>query len=151
MLTTKIFHLHQPMDEARSSLRDLRTWNNSPHDAEIKCSAARAGGIAQFEFRTPTGQRLCADIEEVPGGEPNNILFRSVGGDVELAGLVEFFQIRPNLTEVVLTLDYEPESPLQKAFETIASAVDRFLNRQLARIEQARAADRAAGWSQRFA
>ncbi len=59
------------------------------------------------------------------------ILFRSVGGDVELAGMVELFEIRPALTEVVLTLDYETLSPLQKAFE----ALDRFLNRQLARIE----------------
>jgi hypothetical protein len=54
-----------------------------------------------------------------------------VGGNAEVAGMIEFFPIRPNLTEVVLTLDYDAMSPLQKACDTL----DRFLNRQLSRIE----------------
>jgi len=49
--------------------------------------------------------------------------------------MVEFFPIRPNLTEAVLTIDYEPVSSLQKVIEAMATGFDGFLNRQLARIE----------------
>jgi hypothetical protein len=109
MLFTKIFHLHQSAPAARQRLRDFRTWKPSDNDLD----------------------RLIGDIEEVPCNEPTRIVFRSARGDVALAGLIELFEIRPNLTEAVLTLDYEPLSPLQKAVD----AIDRFLNRQLARIE----------------
>ena len=71
----------------------------------------------------------------MPGDDPNRILFRSVDGTVELAGMIELFPIRPNLTEAVLTVEYEALSPLQKAIDAMSIALDRFLNRQLARIE----------------
>jgi uncharacterized membrane protein len=132
MLINKIFHLHQPLPEARQCLRELGTWSGCPeNEAEVRCSLIEPEGIGRFEVNSPLGQRVSADIQEVPGDDPNRILFRSVGGNIELAGIVELFPIRPNLTEVSITLDYEPVSPLQKVFGTL----DRFLNRQLARIE----------------
>jgi len=129
MLTHKIFHLRQPLPQARESLRDFGTWTAAENDAELHCSLLQPQGIGHVELAAGPGSSVSADIQEVPGDDPNRILFRSVGGNIELAGLIELFPIRPNLTEVVLTLDYA--SPLQKAFD----AVDRFLNRQLARIE----------------
>jgi len=129
MLITKIFHMHQSAPQARDLLRQYDTWNPSENDLN----------------------RIITDIQEVPCDEPNQLLFRSVRGSLELAGLIELFEIRPNLTEVVLTLDYEPVSPLQKAFD----AIDRFLNRQLARIEgcmsRARSAGAPSSVSHRFA
>jgi hypothetical protein len=131
MLINKIFHLRQPVTEARERLRELGTWNNPEDDAEVRFSLIEAEAIGRFEFRTRQGQHVSADLQEVPDDDSNRILFRSVGGDVELAGVIELFPIRPNLTEAVLTLDYETHSPFHKAF----GALDRFLNRQLARIE----------------
>ena len=86
----------------------------------------------QFYYQ---GHRFTVTIGEVPSDEPNRIMFSSVGGTMELAGMIELYPIRPNLTEAVLTVEYEAVSPLQKAIETMAMAFDRFLNRQLARIE----------------
>ena len=60
----------------------------------------------------------------MPGDNPNRILFRSNGGTVELAGMVELYPIRPNLTEAVLTVEYEAPSPLQKAIDAMATALD---------------------------
>jgi hypothetical protein len=158
MLIHKIFHLRQPVAEARESLRELRVWSGSDKDLEINCSVLEAEGIGRLEFKNPQGQSVSADIEEVPGDEPNRILFRSVGGTVELAGMVELFPIRPNLTEAVLTVEYEAVSPLQKAIETMSMALDRFLNRQLGRMEQCvrrarsgRVGSAGPGLSKRFA
>jgi len=131
MLIQKFFHLRQPLSEAHECLRRLGNWDASEDDIEVHCTMAAAQGIGRFEFQTRNGNRICADIRQLPGDEPNRILFRSVGGNLEMAGMVELFEVRPNLTEVALTLEYVPVSPLQKAF----SVVDRFLNRQLARVE----------------
>ena len=154
MLINKIFHLRQPVAEARQRLRELETWNGLENDAEVHCSMMETEGIGRFEFTTGHGQRVSTEVQELPGDDPNRILFRSVGGNVKLAGIIEIVPIRPNLTEVVLTLDYESGSRMKKVFE----ALDQFLNRQLARIESCierayatRGTDEASSLSRRFA
>lgn len=150
MLIHKIFHLHQPVPEARECLRALSISSGLEKDDEVCCSRLDPEGIGRFEFKIRQGHRLSADIQEVPGNDPNRILFRSVGGDVEIAGIVELFPIRPNLTEAVLTLDYDAVTALQKALDALAATLDRFLNRQLARIETCMERARAAR-EERFA
>jgi uncharacterized membrane protein len=126
MLIHKIFHLRQPVPEARKRLREAGTWNTSSNDFEVQGS--------RVQIAAP-GQPVSAEIEEVPGDDPNRILFRSVGGTVELAGVIELYPIRPQLTEAVLTVEYHDASPLQKAIGTVSMALDRFLNQQLALLE----------------
>jgi len=152
MLIHKIFHLRQPVAEARERLRELGTCKTSEKEFEVTCSKIEPEGIGRLDFKIPHGQSVSADIEEVPGDDPNRILFRSVRGPVELAGMIEFFPIRPNLTEAVLTVEYEAQSPVKKAIDAASTALDRFLNRQLARIEgcMARAVP-APAISRRFA
>jgi len=146
MLINKIFHLRQPVAEARQHLRSFGTWSGD--DGEVQCSMIEREGIEHLECSTTEGHRVSTNIEELPGDDPNRILFRSVGGNVELTGIIELFAIRHNLTEVVLTLDYEGVSPLQKVF----GKLDRFLNRQLGRIEGCMERARGAGgWSGGFA
>ena len=127
--------MRQPVAEARELLRELGTFSSSETDFEVHCSRVEPEGLGRLEFKGRQGQRVSADIEEVPGDDPNRILFRSVEGTVELAGMIELFPIRPNLTEAVLTVEYEAPSPLQKAIEAMSMALDRFLNRQLERVE----------------
>jgi len=131
MLINKIFHLREPVAEARKRLCELQTWNGAESDADVNCSLIETEGIGHFELSTRQGQRVTADFQEAPCDDPNRILFCSKGGNLEVAGIFELFPIRPNLTEVVLTLEYEEASAVQKAF----AALDRFLNRQLARME----------------
>ncbi len=124
-------------------MRELGTFSGSDTDIDVRCSRIEPEGIGRLEFENREGQRVSADIEEVPGDDPNRILFRTVEGTVDLAGMIELFPIRPNLTEAVLTVEYEALSPLQKALEAMSAAVDRFLNRQLARVEMCMARARS--------
>jgi hypothetical protein len=143
MLIHKIFHLRQPVAEARERLRELGTFSASEKDFEVHCAKIEPEGIGRLEFKGRQGERVSADIEEVPGDDPNRILFRSVKGTVELVGIIELYPIRPNLTEAVLTVEYEALSPLKKALEAMSMALDRFLNGQLARAEGCMARARA--------
>jgi len=138
MFIHKIFHLRQPLNEARERLRAPGTWTTSDRDVSVNCGSNGSDVIGHLEFQRWLGDPISADIEEVPGDETDRILFRSVGGDVELAGMIELFPIRPNLTEAVLTVEYEAPSAMQKAIERVSVGLDQFLNRQLARIERAR-------------
>jgi hypothetical protein len=138
MYIEKIFHLRQPLNEARERLRSAGTWTASEEDALVHCAANDLEVFGHLEFKSRQGELISADIEEVLGDEPDRILFRSTHGDVELAGVIELFPIRPNLTEAVLTVEYEAPSVMQKAIERISVGIDQFLNRQLARIERAR-------------
>ncbi|HEX4087030.1 MAG TPA: hypothetical protein VHY22_19100 [Chthoniobacteraceae bacterium] len=129
MLISKIFHLHQPLIEASRRLREPEVWQEMAGDAEMRVSMT--DGIGHFEFRSKMGEPIRADIQELPGEDPHQIVFRSVGGDIELAGMIELFEIREHLTEAVVTLDYSAVSKLQKAF----GVLDRFLNRLVGRLE----------------
>lgn len=149
MLIEKIFHLRQPLSKAGDLLRNVDSWSGTAGDIEVNCSRTSEEGACRIEFRTSGGQLVSADIEEVPGEEPGRIAFRSVGGHVDLAGMIELYPIRPNLTEAVLTVEYEILSPLQKAIEALSESLDLFLNRQLASLEdcfaQARISSAANG------
>jgi hypothetical protein len=144
MLIHKIFHLRQPVAEARERLLELGTFTSSEKDFEVQCSRIEPEGVGRLEFKSRQGERVSADIEELPGDDPNRILFRSVKGTVELAGMIELYQIRPSLTEAVLTVDYDAASPWLKAIEAMSITLDRFLNRQLHRIEGCMARARPA-------
>jgi len=136
MFIHKIFHLKQPVKEARARLLELGSCSASEKDFEVQCSRIEPEGIGRLEFTMRQGGRASADIKEVSGNDPNRILFRSVRGTVELVGMIELFLIRPNLTEAVLSVEYEAESTLRKAIETMSTGLDRFVNRQLTRIER---------------
>jgi uncharacterized membrane protein len=99
---------------------------------------ADKGGTSRLEFSSREGDPISADIVEIPGEEEDRILFRSLCGEVEVAGIIELFPIRPNLTEAVLTMEYDAPSGMQKVIERISVGLDQFLNRQLAKIERAR-------------
>jgi hypothetical protein len=139
MTIHKIFHLRQPIHEARERLRAPGTWTSSDNDISVQYSSGEGEGAGHLMFHSRHGSPISADIEEVPGDEQDSILFRSVCGEVELAGMIELFPIRANLTEAVLTVEYDAPSTMQKAIERISVGLDQFLNRQLARIERARA------------
>jgi uncharacterized membrane protein len=135
MFIHKIFHLRQPLNEARARLRAPGTWDGADTAVSVHCADA-SGHLA---FSSREGTPISADIVEVPGEEEDRILFRSVCGEVEVAGIIELFPIRPNLTEAVLTMEYDAPSGVQSVIERITVGLDQFLNRQLAKIERARA------------
>jgi hypothetical protein len=49
--------------------------------------------------------------------------------------MIEFCQVRENLTEVQITLDYTIKSPIHSVLDAVTASVDRFVNQQLRRIQ----------------
>ncbi|MEA3187959.1 MAG: hypothetical protein QOD99_1789 [Chthoniobacter sp.] len=133
MLIEKTFHVHQPIHETRARLATMASYRRQLD--RVTKAVITADGIAQIRFEPGLGYTLNIDLVEIPSAESDRTMFRSVGGNVEVAGMIEYFAIRENLTEVVLTLDYELKAPLARVVDSVTSVIDRFLNDQLRRMQ----------------
>ena len=133
MLIQKIFHVHVGLEAAKAQLTNLRACRRLFEGV----TAATVGpeGNSHVEFETGNGFAASVDLAPLASDDPNQVLFRSVGGNIELAGMVEYVPVREHLTEVQLTVDYAIKSPVHSVFDAVTSSVDRLLNRQLQRLQ----------------
>ncbi len=133
MFIQKTFHIHQNIDETRAGLANIGAYKR---DLEgVNKASVTADGIGRFEIETPSGTSVSVDLVEIISDDENKKYFRSVRGNVEMAGMIEFFAIKENFTEVVLSLDYEITSSWQRVYDVLTGAFDTFLNEQLQRIQ----------------
>src|SRR5688572_10588039 len=98
MFTQKVFHVRLGLDETLMRLADLRSYRRALDGLDRAFFTPE--GTARFEF--VTGAHFHAEVEVVtlPSNDPCQTLFRSVGGNIDLSGLVECFPVRDQLTEV---------------------------------------------------
>jgi hypothetical protein len=145
MFIQKVLHIHRSLDETRSQLAHLASFRRQLPGVETAVIAD--GGVGQFDCALPRGLRVHCVLVELPTPDPNQILFQSTTGNVELSGLVEFAPVRDNLTEVQITLEYVFKSPMSALRDRLFRCVEQFFQRQLAaaqvQVEGALAAARS--------
>lgn len=127
MLTQKTFHLPMPWRVARARLANFRDYCRECEPLEE--------AVVRLPFRLPFNFHGYLDLVPVAGRNPTQLLFRSEGGPIRLIGLMEYFEVGPNLTEIVLTIDYVIASPFRRCLDYFTGGVEYFLNGQLALIE----------------
>ena len=133
MFIQKIFHVHQSLHETRTRLAAIGSYRRQFGGVARACVSA--DGIGQFRFEPGLGYELNVEIERIADESPDRVLFRSKSGNVEVAGMIEYFPVLNNLTEVVLSLDYELKAPLARVVDSVSGVVDRFVNQQLRRMQ----------------
>jgi hypothetical protein len=129
MLIHKFFHVARSLPETQ---RRLEAWQTQCGLPGIQADFPHP---APWEWPPDAGPQEDITLESLPGAHSRQILFRSLKGPIELAGLIEFFPVRDNFTEIELTADCtfpsaHPDPPAWDAW------VEDFLNAQLQRIEQ---------------
>jgi len=70
----------------------------------------------------------------VESDTPDTFAFESTGGNIDVMGLAEFTQIRPNCTEVTLALHYEINNRLFAWLDRRFHFVDAFVTSELRSI-----------------
>ncbi|MEI8233792.1 MAG: hypothetical protein WCH57_03805 [Verrucomicrobiota bacterium] len=135
MLIQKTFHLHLVREAAKARLQNLAGYRQQLDGVETAARTPEGG--AHFVFRLPWGFRADVELVPLPGEHPSQTLFRSRRGNIEVLGVLEYFQIRPGLTEIVLTLDYKVRPLCARWIDRLAHGLDRFLNRELECLERA--------------
>jgi carbon monoxide dehydrogenase subunit G len=134
MIIEKTFHLNESIQAAKTRLSNIGSFRR--HLAGMKKAYVTADGVGHFEFETGAGFRGHVDVAEVASDNPDQTLFKSYDGNIDLVGVVEYFAIRPNLTEVTLTIDYKIKSPMFRVIDLLTGTMDRFLNRQLRNMQR---------------
>ncbi len=134
MLIQKTFHLGMKKEVARERLFHVREYRHELPGVELAVTAAAAEAV-HFAFRLAGGVRARVELVRAEGDNPAQTLFRSRDGNLDVLGVLEFFEIKPDLTEVVLTLDYSFRSPVFQAVDYLLHGMERFIDRQIGSIE----------------
>ena len=87
-----------------------------------------------FSFRGPLGFEAHTVLLSVDSDSPDQYSFESVGGNINLMGIVDFAEIRPNCTEVTLAVHYEIRNKLFAWLDRHFNFVDAFLTSELRSI-----------------
>ena len=135
VLIQKTFHLHLLLEEAQARLQNLEGYRRQLAGVETADSTPEGG--VHLVARLPWGFRADVELTPLPSEHPAQVLFRSTRGNVDVLGVLEYFQVRPGLTEIVLTLDYTIGPWCSRWIDRLAHGLDRFLNRELACLERA--------------
>ena len=133
MLIQKVFHVHQNTEETKTRLANLHGYRRELEG--FRKAVVTADGVGHFDFTTGNGFEAQFSAAELPSEDPDQVLFQSTEGNIEVAGMIEFVAIRENLTEVQITLDYTIKSPIHSILDAVTASVDRFVNQQLRRIQ----------------
>jgi hypothetical protein len=135
MLLQKTFHIHKDISATKTRLANLQYYRR--HLEGVEKAVITADGVAQFEFVAGNGFHGHFVTAELPTEDANQVLFQTTAGNVEIAGLIEFFEVRADLTEVQLTAEYTIKSPVHRLLDRLTGGIERFVNSQLRRLQAA--------------
>ena len=87
-----------------------------------------------FSFRGPLGFQANTVLLAVESDSPNEVAFESVGGNIEVTGLVDFSEVRPSCTEITLAVHYDIKNRFFAWLDRRLHFVDAFVNSELRSI-----------------
>src|ERR1700757_2633483 len=105
MLLQKTLHMSQPVAECKARLASIQSYRRQ--FLMVTKATVTSSKTVDFSFRGPLGFEARTVLLSVDTDSPNQYAFESVGGNIDVVGLVDFSEIRPNCTEITLALHYE--------------------------------------------
>src|SRR6202030_1460498 len=100
MLLEKSLHMSQPLDECKARLASIQSYRRQ--FLMVTKATVTSSKTVDFSFRGPVGFQARTVLLAIDSDSPDQCAFESVGGNIDLTGLVDFTEIRPNCTEVTL-------------------------------------------------
>ena len=132
MLLQKTLHMSQSLAECKSRLSSIQSYRRQ--FLMVTKATVTSSKTVDFSFRGPLGFHARTVLLAVDSDSSDEYAFESVGGNIDLMGLVDFSQIRPHCTEVTLAVHYEIKNKLFAWIDRRLHFVDAFLNSELRSI-----------------
>ena len=132
MLLQKTLHMNQSIEECKSRLASIQSYRRQ--FVMVTKATVTSSKTVDFSFRGPLGFEARTVLMSVESESPDQFAFESTGGNLDVMGLVEFTEIRPNCTEVTLALHYEIRNKLFAWLDRRFHFVDAFLTSELKSI-----------------
>jgi uncharacterized membrane protein len=132
MLLQKTLHMNQSAAECKARLASIQSYRRQ--FVMVTKATVTSSKTVDFSFRGPLGFEARTVLLSVESEAPEQFAFESVGGNIELMGLVDFTEIRANCTEITLVVHYEITSKLFAWLDRRFHFVDAFVTSELRSI-----------------
>jgi hypothetical protein len=132
MLLEKTLHMSQPLAECKARLASIQSYRRQ--FLMVTKATVTSSKTVDFSFRGPVGFQARTVLLGIDSESPDQCAFESVGGNIDLMGLVDFSEIRPNCTEVTLAVHYEIKNKLFAWLDRRLHFVDAFVTAELRSI-----------------
>src|SRR3954447_17425928 len=132
MLLQKTLHMSQPLAECKARLASIQSYRRQ--FVMVTKATVTSSKTVDFSFRGPFGFQARTVLLAVDSESPDELAFESVGGNIELMGLIDFSEIRPSCTEITLAVHYEIKNKVFAWLDRRLHFGDAFLTAELRSI-----------------
>jgi len=132
MLLEKTFHMCQSLAESKARLTSIQSYKRQ--FVMVTKATVTSSKTVDFSFRGPLGFEAHTVLLGVDSDSIDQVAFESVGGNLDVVGLVDFTEIRPNCTEITLAIHYRIKNRLFAWLDRRFGFVDAFINAELRSI-----------------
>ena len=129
MLLQKTLHMGQSLPDSKTRLANIHSYRRQ--FVMVTRAAVTSSKTVDFSFRGPLGFEAHTVLLAVESDSPDEVAFESVGGNLDLMGIVDFTEVRPNCTEITLAVHYEIKNKFFAWLDRRLHFVDAFVNREL--------------------
>ncbi len=129
MLLQKTLHMSQSLPECKARLFRIQSYRRQ--FVRVTTARVTSSKTVEFSFRGPLGFEGRTVLSAAESDNPNQAAFESSGGNIDLIGLVDFTEIRPNCTEVTLAVHYKIKNKLYAWLNRRFHFVDAFVTSEL--------------------
>ena len=129
MLLQKTLHMSQSLEECKSRLASIHSYRRQ--FVMVTKATMTSSKTLDFSFRGPLGFKGQTVVTALESDSPDRFAFESWGGNIDLMGLVEFEEVRPDCTEVTMAVHYEIKNKLYAWLDRRFGFVDAFLRTEL--------------------
>src|SRR5213083_3713133 len=129
MLLQKTLHMSQPLPECKARLASIQSYRRQ--FLMVTRATVTSSKTVDFSFRGPFGFEGHTVLLAVESDSPDEVAFESVGGNLDLMGIVDFTEVRPNCTEIMLAVHYEIKNKFFAWLDRRLHFVDAFVNSEL--------------------
>ena len=124
--------MSQSLAECKTRLSSIQSYRRQ--FLMVTKATVTSSKTVDFSFRGPLGFQARTVLLGVDSESLDEYAFESVGGNIDLMGLVDFTEIRPHCTEVTLAVHYEIKNKVFAWLDRRLLFVDAFLNAELRSI-----------------
>ena len=124
--------MSHPLAECKARLASIHSYRRQ--FLMVTKATVTSSKTVDFSFRGPFGFKANTVLLAVDSESSDQYAFESVGGNIDLMGLVDFAQIRQNWTEITLAVHYEIKNKFFAWLDRHLGFVDAFVTSELRSI-----------------
>jgi hypothetical protein len=124
--------MSQSLAECKTRLSSIQSYRRQ--FVMVTKATVTSSKTVDFSFRGPLGFQARTVLLAADSDSADQFAFESTGGNIDLMGLVDFAQVRPNCTEVTLAVHYDIKNKIFAWLDRRFRFVDAFINSELRSI-----------------